>query len=161
MQEIVKNAAETLKAENTSDELRDIAANLAQERRELETERNRQDRMGMSISHRMSNECQELLRLFGMPYIVAPMEAEAQCAFLNAVDLTHGTITDDSDIWLFGGRTVYKNFFAQNKHVLEYRAEQIEQTFNCNRGKLIQLACLVGSDYTTGQHWLRYEELII
>lgn len=158
MQEIVKNAAETLKAKNTTEELRDIAENLAQERRELETERNRQDRMGMSISNRMSNDCQELLRLFGMPYIVAPMEAEAQCAFLNAVDLTNGTITDDSDIWLFGGRTVYKNFFAQNKHVLEYRAEQIEQRFNCNRGKLIQLACLVGSDYTTGQHWLRYEE---
>lgn len=35
---------------------------------------------------------------------------------------------------------------------MEFRAEQIEQTFNCNRGKLIQLACLVGSDYTTGIH---------
>lgn len=115
----------------------------------------------MSISQRMSNDCQELLRLFGIPYIVAPMEAEAQCAFLNAIDLTNGTITDDSDIWLFGGRTVYKNFFAQNKHVLEYRAEQIEKTFNCNRGKLIQLACLVGSDYTTGQYGLRYAEYIV
>lgn len=151
-QEVIQNAANTLKAQNTTEELRNMASNLAQERRDLESERNRQDRMGMSISQRMSNECQELLRLFGMPYIVAPMEAEAQCAFLNAIDLTNGTITDDSDIWLFGGRTVYKNFFAQNKHVLEYRSEQIEKTFNCNRGKLIQLACLVGSDYTTGLH---------
>ncbi|XP_070068971.1 DNA excision repair protein ERCC-5 homolog [Drosophila takahashii] len=151
-EELIKDAAEALKSQKTSEELHEMASNLAQERKELEIERNRQDRMGMSISQRMSIDCQELLRLFGIPYIVAPMEAEAQCAFLNATDLTHGTITDDSDIWLFGGRTVYKNFFAQNKHVLEFRAEQIEQTFNCNRGKLIQLACLVGSDYTTGIH---------
>ncbi|XP_052851408.1 DNA excision repair protein ERCC-5 [Drosophila gunungcola] len=151
-QDIIKDAAEALKSQKTSEELQEMASNLAQERKELEMERNRQDRMGMSISQRMSIDCQELLRLFGIPYIVAPMEAEAQCAFLNATDLTHGTITDDSDIWLFGGRTVYKNFFAQNKHVLEFRSEQIEQTFNCNRGKLIQLACLVGSDYTTGIH---------
>ncbi|EDV59372.1 DNA repair protein complementing XP-G cells homolog [Drosophila erecta] len=151
-EELIKDAAEALKSQKTSEELQEMATNLAQERKELEIERNRQDRMGMSISQRMSIDCQELLRLFGIPYIVAPMEAEAQCAFLNATDLTHGTITDDSDIWLFGGRTVYKNFFAQNKHVLEFRAEQIEQTFNCNRGKLIQLACLVGSDYTTGIH---------
>lgn len=151
-EEIIKDAAEALKSQKTSEELQELATNLAQERKELEIERNRQDRMGMSISQRMSIDCQELLRLFGIPYIVAPMEAEAQCAFLNATDLTHGTITDDSDIWLFGGQTVYKNFFAQNKHVMEFRAEQIEQTFNCNRGKLIQLACLVGSDYTTGIH---------
>ncbi|KAH8353421.1 hypothetical protein KR084_010831 [Drosophila pseudotakahashii] len=151
-EELIKDAAEALKSQKTSEELQEMATNLAQERKELEIERNRQDRMGMSISQRMSIDCQELLRLFGIPYIVAPMEAEAQCAFLNATELTNGTITDDSDIWLFGGRTVYKNFFAQNKHVLEFRAEQIEQTFNCNRGKLIQLACLVGSDYTTGIH---------
>ncbi|KAH8258989.1 hypothetical protein KR038_001489 [Drosophila bunnanda] len=151
-QDLIKDAAEALKSQKTATELQEMATNLAQERKDLEIERNRQDRMGMSISQRMSIDCQELLRLFGIPYIVAPMEAEAQCAFLNATDLTHGTITDDSDIWLFGGRTVYKNFFAQNKHVMEFRAEQIEQTFNCNRGKLIQLACLVGSDYTTGIH---------
>ena len=58
---------------------------------------------------------QELLRLFGIPYIEAPMEAEAQCAILDLTDQTSGTITDDSDIWLFGARHVYKNFFNKNK----------------------------------------------
>ena len=45
------------------------------------------------------------------------MEAEAQCAQLDDLDLTEGTITDDSDIWLFGGKRVYKNFFNQSQHV--------------------------------------------
>lgn len=64
---------------------------------------------------------QELLRLFGIPYIEAPMEAEAQCAVLDLTDQTSGTITDDSDVWLFGARHVYKNFFSQNKYVEYYQ----------------------------------------
>ena len=72
---------------------------------------------------------QELLRLFGVPYIVAPTEAEAQCAHLDVTDQTQGSITDDSDIWLFGGRNVYKNFFNQSKHVLHFRASDIERDF--------------------------------
>lgn len=64
---------------------------------------------------------QELLRLFGIPYIEAPTEAEAQCAMLDLTDQTSGTITDDSDVWLFGGRHVYKNFFSQNKYIEYYQ----------------------------------------
>ena len=68
-----------------------------------------------------TSHLQELLRLFGIPFLVAPMEAEAQCAALDRAELTHGTITDDSDIWLFGGRHVFKNFFSQNKYVEHYQ----------------------------------------
>ncbi|KAJ8964829.1 hypothetical protein NQ314_004637 [Rhamnusium bicolor] len=92
----------------------------------------------------------DLLELFGVPYIVAPMEAEAQCAFLDEIELTDGTITDDSDIWLFGGRTVYKNFFNQSKYVMEFKAEDIKHNFKLTREQMILFALLVGSDYTTG-----------
>ena len=73
-------------------------------------------------------DLQELLRLFGIPYIVSPMEAEAQCAFLDLSEQSSGTITDDSDIWLFGGQRVYKNFFNQNKHVEQYKLSDIQKT---------------------------------
>lgn len=58
------------------------------------------------------------------------MEAEAQCAFLDLLSLTDGTITDDSDVWLFGGQKVYKNFFNQKKHVLCFKASDIKQCFS-------------------------------
>jgi len=58
------------------------------------------------------------------------MEAEAQCAFLDLESLTDGTITDDSDIWLFGAKSVYKNFFNQKKHVMCFKASDIKQYFS-------------------------------
>lgn len=54
------------------------------------------------------------------------MEAEAQCAALDRADQTHGTITDDSDVWLFGGRHVYKNFFSQSKYVEHYQYSDLQ-----------------------------------
>lgn len=86
--------------------------------------------MVMLISKISNNMPQELLRLFGIPYLVAPMEAEAQCAFLDEAGLTQGTITDDSDIWLFGGRKVYKNFFNKGKFVEFFEAEDIHKVFS-------------------------------
>lgn len=38
------------------------------------------------------------------------MEAEAQCAFLDSIELTDGTITDDSDIWLLEEEQFIKIF---------------------------------------------------
>lgn len=149
-QETMKMAANVLRDQKSKEELEEIAEQLNQERRDLVAERNKKDRLGVSITEQMSAECMELLRLFGVPYIIAPMEAEAQCAFLNEINLTDGTITDDSDIWLFGGRTVYKNFFDQNKLVMEYKSINIEKLFHLDRPKLIQLSFLVGSDYTQG-----------
>lgn len=72
---------------------------------------------------------QELLQLFGLPYLVSPMEAEAQCAYLDLSGQTHGTITDDSDVWLFGGRRVYKNFFNKGKLVEFFKIEDCESQF--------------------------------
>lgn len=135
---------------SSTEKLNKIAEEMQDQEQDLLQEKGRLDRVGRNITEQMTKEAQELLQIFGIPYIVAPMEAEAQCAFLETAKLTDGTITDDSDIWLFGGRTVYKNFFNQKKHVLQFQAERIEKSFNMSREQLVLLALLVGSDYTTG-----------
>ncbi|XP_051882530.1 DNA excision repair protein ERCC-5 [Pristis pectinata] len=116
----------------------------------LQSQKQQQERVAATITGQMYLDIQELLRLFGIPYIIAPMEAEAQCAYLDMTDQTSGTITDDSDIWLFGARHVYKNFFNQDKYVEYYQYIHIHNQLGLDRRKLINLAYFLGSDYTEG-----------
>lgn len=78
------------------------------------------------------------------------MEAEAQCAELVHLSLVEGIVTDDSDVFLFGGSRIYKNMFNQQKYVECYMTTDIEREMRLDRGKLVQLAFLLGSDYTDG-----------
>ncbi|XP_035867331.1 DNA repair protein complementing XP-G cells isoform X1 [Phyllostomus discolor] len=131
-------------------ELETLERNLLTEQNSLKAKKEQQERIAATVTGQMFLESQELLRLFGIPYIEAPMEAEAQCAILDLTDQTSGTITDDSDIWLFGARHVYKNFFNKNKFVEYYQYVDIHNQLGLDRNKLIILAYLLGSDYTEG-----------
>lgn len=91
-----------------------------------------------------------MLRLFGIPYITAPMEAEAQCAELVTLGLVDGVITDDSDVFLFGAARVFKNMFNQSKTVECFLSSDLERELGLDRDTLIRLAYLLGSDYTEG-----------
>lgn len=91
-----------------------------------------------------------MLRLFGIPYITAPMEAEAQCAELVSLGLVDGIITDDSDIFLFGGERVFKNMFNQSKTVECFLLADLSRELGLDRDTLIRLAYLLGSDYVDG-----------
>ena len=102
------------------------------------------------VSETMISEVQELLKRFGIPYITAPMEAEAQCAELFKLGLVDGIVTDDSDCFLFGGSRIYKNMFNQKQYVECYISEDIQNTIGLDNDKLIDLALLLGSDYTEG-----------
>ncbi|KAM9366796.1 DNA excision repair protein ERCC-5 homolog [Symphorus nematophorus] len=133
-----------------ADELQALESSLQEEQSSLRELKQQQERMANTVTGQMYLESQELLRLFGVPFLVAPMEAEAQCAALDRADHTHGTITDDSDVWLFGGRHVYKNFFSQNKYVEHYQFSDLQNQLGLDRSKLINLAYLLGSDYTEG-----------
>lgn len=102
------------------------------------------------VTETMIRDVQELLKRFGIPYITAPMEAEAQCAELLKLNLIDGIITDDSDCFLFGGDRVYKNMFNQKQYVECYMMSDISSKIGLSQDKLIELALLLGSDYTEG-----------
>lgn len=102
------------------------------------------------VTQSMVSDVQELLKRFGIPYITAPMEAEAQCAELIKLGLVDGIVTDDSDCFLFGGDRIYKNMFNQKNYVECYISSEIETRLGLSQDKLIELALLLGSDYTDG-----------
>ncbi|KAL8799089.1 MAG: hypothetical protein Q9182_006152 [Xanthomendoza sp. 2 TL-2023] len=129
------------------------AQNAEEYEKELKQLRNQQKkdrRDADEVTHVMVTECQQLLKLFGLPYITAPMEAEAQCAELVSLGLVDGIVTDDSDIFLFGGTRVYKNMFNQAKFVECYLTSDLEKEYSLDRQRLIGVAHLLGSDYTEG-----------
>lgn len=123
---------------------------LRQERLILGDEQRKLERNAESVSSEMFAECQELLQMFGLPYIIAPMEAEAQCAYMEMSNLVDGVVTDDSDVFLFGARNIYKNIFDDRKYVETYFMKDIESELGLNRETLIHMAMLLGSDYTVG-----------
>ncbi|KAJ3119361.1 DNA repair protein rad2 [Nowakowskiella sp. JEL0407] len=116
----------------------------------LRMQKSKSLRDSSGINNDMIRDTQDLLRVFGIPYIVAPMEAESQCAWLSNKRMVDGIVTDDSDVFLFGGDVVYKNMFNQNRFVECYKSDEIEKETRFTREKLIRFAFLLGSDYTEG-----------
>ena len=88
----------------------------------------------------------QLLNLFGAGIMFAPGEAEAQCARLEYDSITEGTITDDSDTFLFGGRRVYRHMTPGKMTPILHSMDDL----GYNRNQLIGIAHLTGSDYCTG-----------
>ncbi|KAF2823585.1 PIN domain-like protein [Ophiobolus disseminans] len=124
--------------------------NFDEELKSLRAQQKKDRRDADEVTQTMIAECQHLLTLFGLPYVTAPMEAEAQCAELVSLGLVDGIVTDDSDTFLFGGTRVYKNMFNAAKFVECYLSNDLVSEFSLSRHKLIAIAQLLGSDYTTG-----------
>lgn len=126
------------------------AEDYEKELRQLRNQQKKDRRDADEVTHIMVTECQQLLKLFGLPYVTAPMEAEAQCAELVNLGIVDGIVTDDSDVFLFGGTRVYKNMFNQAKFVECYLSSDLVKEYSLDRQKLIRIAHLLGSDYTEG-----------
>lgn len=116
----------------------------------LQEKLQKQKRDSDEVTETMIKDVQELLKRFGIPYITAPMEAEAQCAELLKLNLVDGIVTDDSDCFLFGGDKVYKNMFNQKQYVECYSMSDVDARLGLNQEKLIELGLMLGSDYTEG-----------
>lgn len=127
-----------------------ITATSINDEQMLQEQYNKAKRDSDEVTETMIRDVQELLKRFGIPYITAPMEAEAQCAELMKLGLVDGIITDDSDCFLFGGQKVYKNMFNQKHYVECYFIDEINHKVGLDQKNLIELALLLGSDYTEG-----------
>ncbi|KAJ6876425.1 flap endonuclease GEN-like 2 [Populus alba x Populus x berolinensis] len=102
----------------------------------------------------MIKEAKDIGLALGIPCLDSIEEAEAQCALLNSESLCDGCFSSDSDVFLFGARTVYRDICLGEGHVVCYEMEEVERKLGFGRNSLITLALILGSDYSPGVHGL-------
>ncbi|GAV81271.1 LOW QUALITY PROTEIN: XPG_N domain-containing protein/XPG_I domain-containing protein, partial [Cephalotus follicularis] len=101
-----------------------------------------QRNMGSEFSC-MIKEAKGLGLALGVPCLDGIEEAEAQCALLNAESLCDGCFTSDSDVFLFGARTVYRDIcLGEGGHVICYEMADIERNLGFGRNSL-ESACQI------------------
>jgi 5'-3' exonuclease len=140
-------AALPAQSESTTEALID---DLQQYEDQWTAERNQRERDMDTVTDEMQEEVIQLLQLFGIPYVIAPAEAEAQAAALEQLGLVDGIVTEDSDVFVFGGSKVYRHIFEDKKYAEAYLAKDAAKELGLGRNELVALAMLLGGDYTEG-----------
>ena len=128
---------------NSHSSYAELVDSIKNEIKELDAERMAALTAAATPSKALLDAFMELIYLFGLPFLVAPFEAEAQCAAIEGID---GILSEDSDCFLFGAGVVYRGFFGgakKGESLMKFEA-------NLKRELLIVLACLLGSDYCGG-----------
>lgn len=104
----------------------------------------------------------ELLDLMGVPWVQAPSEGEAQCAWMCKQRLVFATASQDFDSLLFGTPRLVRNLSATGrrklsgkKEYMEVKPESIElrnvlSALGLTRKQLIIVGLLIGTDYNRG-----------
>ena len=138
----------------------DLKSKVIQERKEikkkawekLESLTNEKDKIKyfkrtVSISWKQLEECKELLKLMGIPFVEAPEEADSQCAWLVKNGFASGVLTEDMDILTFGSKRIYRDLGSFNKKTLEINLDDILEKIELDYTQFIELCILFGCDY--------------
>lgn len=85
-------------------------------------------RRTVRVTREHNDECKKLLRLMGVPYIVAPTEAEAQCAVLARAGKVYAAASEDMDTLCFDSPILLRHltFSEQRKEpILEIHLDRV------------------------------------
>ena len=105
--------------------------------------------LGRSRLKAVMNECRFLLSAMGITCVQSVGEGEALCAKLNTLELVDAVVTEDSDVFCYGARTVLRNFsVGVGASKLEvFRTSRIERDLGLTRDRLVLMAVLLGCDF--------------
>jgi flap endonuclease-1 len=132
---------------------------LAMGRRE---EARKYAQMSATLDEYLVESAEKLISLMGIPVVHAPSEGEAQAAHMVATGVADYVGSQDFDSLLFGGRMLVRNLTITGRRKLpgkkayvevnpeEISLEETLSTLSISREKLIEIALLVGTDYTDG-----------
>ncbi|KIM77942.1 hypothetical protein PILCRDRAFT_824937 [Piloderma croceum F 1598] len=107
-------------------------------------------RRTVKVTKEHNEECRRLLKLMGIPVIVAPSEAEAQCASLAREGAVYAAGSEDMDTLTFGGSILYRHLtFSEAKKapIMEVNLEKALEGLEMDMSTFIDLCILLGCDY--------------
>jgi flap endonuclease-1 len=118
--------------------------------------------MSATLNEYLLKSAKELVRLMGVPVVHAPSEGEAQAAHMVIIGVADYVGSQDFDSLLFGGRMLVRNLAITGRRKLpgkkayvevsleEISLEEALRSLSITREQLIEIALLVGTDYTEG-----------
>jgi flap endonuclease-1 len=107
-------------------------------------------RRTVRVTREHNQECQRLLKLMGVPYIIAPTEAEAQCAVLARAGKVYAAASEDMDTLCFDSPILLRHltFSEQRKEpIQEIHLDKVLSGLNMERKQFVDLCILLGCDY--------------
>ncbi|KAK7533144.1 flap endonuclease 1 [Phyllosticta citribraziliensis] len=107
-------------------------------------------RRTVRVTREHNAECQRLLKLMGVPYIIAPTEAEAQCAVLARAGKVYAAASEDMDTLTFNSPVLLRHltFSEQRKEpIQEIHLDKVLEGLEMDREQFIDLCILLGCDY--------------
>lgn len=107
-------------------------------------------RRTVRVTREHNAECQRLLTLMGIPYIIAPTEAEAQCAVLARAGKVYAAASEDMDTLTFNSPVLLRHltFSEQRKEpILEIHLDKVLEGLEMDMPQFVDLCILLGCDY--------------
>ena len=107
-------------------------------------------RRTVRVTREHNVEAQRLLKLMGVPFIIAPTEAEAQCAVLARAGKVYAAASEDMDTLTFNSPVLLRKltFSEQRKEpIQEIHLDRVLEGLQMDLEQFIDLCILLGCDY--------------
>lgn len=117
-------------------------------------------RRTVRVTREHNDECKKLLKLMGIPYIVAPTEAEAQCAVLARAGKVYAAASEDMDTLCFDAPILLRHltFSEQRKEpIQEIHLSKVMEGLNMDRKQV----CLFDETSRAVGHKILFKSLIL
>ncbi|KAJ7578011.1 flap endonuclease 1 [Mycena floridula] len=107
-------------------------------------------RRTVKVTREHNEECRRLLTLMGIPVVVAPSEAEAQCAELARGGKVYAAGSEDMDTLTFSAPILFRHLTfseAKKQPISEINLQAALEGLDMDMSQFIDLCILLGCDY--------------
>ena len=125
--------------------LQELNPETENEQKEIDKEIFNLSRQIINVTKTHITEVKILLDLLGINYFDAPDEAEKYCVFLQKQNIIDYIVTDDTDIFTFGGVNIIKSSIKND--IVETNIKMFLDKIEYSNEKFIDFCILSGCDY--------------